>query len=102
MAEDRKMAGDSREPRDPRSADPEAAAREVSEREGIPFEAALEDVRASIAKREAAARRIRAISEQVRATLAAREARAADPEDGHEKRPEEGEASRGASPGSAG
>ena len=92
MAQDRESAGGSSERKDPRSADPEAAARELADSEGISFEAALEDVRASIVKREAAARRIRAIAEQVRATLAAREAEAEAGQDGQNARPDEGTA----------
>ena len=71
MAEDRGSAGGSPERRDPRAADPEAAAREHAESEGIPFEVALADVLASIAKREKAVRRIRAIREEGEARIAA-------------------------------
>ena len=57
-------AGSARLPVDPRAADPEVAAREEAERYGLPFEVALENVRASIGKRSAAVSRIRAISEE--------------------------------------
>ena len=86
MAEDWKSAGGSPERRDPRAADPEAAAREHAESEGIPFEAALEDVLASIAKREEAVRRIRAIREEGKARIAAMRAASDSGEEAGAKR----------------
>lgn len=64
------------ERRDPGAADPEAAARDLAKREGISYEAALADVRASIVKREAALARIRAIRAEGAARIAAMQAAA--------------------------
>ena len=75
-------AGSARVPVDPRAADPEAAAREEAERYGLPFEVALENVRASIAKRAAALARIRQIRGKERARVTAWEAVAEAGQDG--------------------
>ena len=68
---------------DPSAADPGAAAQEIAEREGIPFETALADRVASIAKRKTAVRRIRAIREEGAVRIAAMRATTETDQDGY-------------------
>lgn len=60
-------------PIDPRSSDPAMPAWEHTQRHGLTFEAALDDVRASIARREEAVHRIRKIRDDIRTKLAGQE-----------------------------
>lgn len=91
-------AGSARVPVDPRAVDPEAAAREEAKRYGLPFEVALENVRASIAKRSAAVSRIRAIREEGAARIAAWRAAAGARKDGRDAGEDAGEAGAEPSP----